>query len=168
MTSLQRFGTWLVGVTTANAGGAVYGAVMVGVLFAAEDTHREGYPATIEAAAVVLVLYWLTNLYTHTLGIRLQKREPLNLRLLWRSAVHELPIVEGALIPLVVLLLMWAAGLTVDAAVTAALWAAAGMIVILEVTAGRRARQGPRDLWAQTGAGVAIGLALVGLKLVLH
>ncbi len=166
--SLQRFGTWLIGVTTANAGGAVYGAIMIGVLFAAEDSSHEGYPATIEAAAVVLVLYWLTNLYTHTLGIRLEKRQPLTLKLLWNSCLHELPIVEGALIPLVVLLIMWAAGLSLDAGITAALWTAAGTILVLEVVAGRRARHESRDVWVQTAAGALIGLALVGLKLVLH
>jgi hypothetical protein len=61
-------------VAVENAGGAVHGTVMVGVLLAAEDSHREGYPETIGAAAVVLALYWLMSLYTHTLGIRLRTR----------------------------------------------------------------------------------------------
>ncbi len=54
---LPRLASWLLDVTTANAGGAVYGAVMVGVLLAAEDARHEGYPATLEAAAIVLLLY---------------------------------------------------------------------------------------------------------------
>lgn len=165
---LPRLGRWLLDVTTANAGGAVYGAVMIGVLLAAEDAGHVGYPATIEAAAIVLLLYWLTNLYAHALGFRLRRREPLNLRLLWRSCLYELPIVEGALVPVLVLLLTWAAGLTVTSGVTAALWTAAATIVVLEVAAGWRSRQGPRDILLQIGAGAFMGLALVGLKLLLH
>ena len=165
---LPRLASWFVEVTTANAGGAVYGAVMVGVLLAAEDARHEDYPATIEAAAIVLLLYWLTNLYTHALGVRLQRREPLNLKLIWRSCLHELPIVEGALIPVVVLLITWAAGLTVRRGATAAVWAAAATIVVLEVAAGWRSRREPRDIWVQIGVGAVIGLALISVKLVLH
>ncbi len=69
---LARAAGWLLTVAADNAGAAVHGAVMIGVLFAAEDARHEGYPATIEAAAVVLALYWLMNLYTHTLGVHLR------------------------------------------------------------------------------------------------
>lgn len=165
---LPHFASRLVEVTTANAGRAIYGAVMVGVLFAAEDARREGYAATIEAAAIVLLLYWLMNLYTHALGIRLQRRESLNLKLLWHSCLYELPIIEGALVPVVVLLITWAAGLAVTTGTSAALWTAAGTIVILEAAAGWRSSQRPRDVWLQIGAGVVIGLALIALELVLH
>ena len=131
-TRLTRFGAWLVDITTANAGAAVYGAVMIGVLFAAEDARHEGYPATLEAA------------------------------------VHELPVVEGALIPVLVLLLTWATGLTVASGVSLALWTAAATIVVLEVAAGWRSQQTTRGLWLQAGTGAAMGFALVGVKLVLH
>jgi hypothetical protein len=167
-TRLTRLGAWLVDITTANAGAAVYGAVMIGVVFAAEDARHEDYPATLEAAVIVLVLYWLTNLYTHALGVRLERRESLHLRLLWSSCVHELPVVEGALIPVLVLLLTWATGLTVASGVTLALWTAAATIVVLEVAAGWRSQQTTRGLWLQAGLGAAMGLALVGVKLVLH
>jgi hypothetical protein len=102
--ALPRFAARLLAITAANAGGAVYGAIMVGVLLAAEDASHVGYAATTEAATIVILLYLLTNLYSHTLGARLQRREPLNRSLLWRSCLHELPIVEGALVPFVVLL----------------------------------------------------------------
>jgi hypothetical protein len=134
---------------------------------AAEDAGHEGYPATIEAAAIVLALYWFTSLYTHTLGVRLQGGESLSTGLIWRSCVHELPILEGALIPVLALLLTWAAGFTVTSGATVALWAAAASLVVLEVAAGLRSRH-RRGLWRQACAGATIGLALIALKLVLH
>jgi prepilin signal peptidase PulO-like enzyme (type II secretory pathway) len=167
-TRVPRIGGRLVGIALAHAGGAVYGAVMVGVLLASEDARREGYGATIEAAVVVLALYWLTNLYAHTLGERMQRREHLHLKLFWRSCVHELPTVEGAMIPVAVLLVTWAASLPVTSGVNAALWSSAATVVVLEVAAGWRSRRGSGDLWLQIGAGAVMGLTLVGLKLVLH
>ncbi len=164
----RRALAWLLTVGAANAEGAVYGTLMIGVLLAAEDADRVGYPDTIGAAAIVLALYWLANLYTHTLGLRLKTREPLNVRLILRSCVHELPIIEGALIPVLALLVAWAAGATVASAVTAALWAAAVSIVLLEIAAGWLARLRPHDLWLQAGIGAVMGLAVIGLKLLLH
>jgi hypothetical protein len=167
MSGLSRTAGWLLTVGAANAGDAVYGAVMIGVLLAAENARDAGYPATIEAAAVVLTLYWLTSLYTHTLGTRLRNREPLNASIVWRGCVHELPILEGAVVPVAALLVAWAAGFAVTSGVTVALWATAAVVVILEVAAGLRSR-GRRGLWLETIVGAALGLSLIMLKLVLH
>ena len=163
----SRATRWLLTVAGGNAADAVYGAVMIGVLLAAEDARHEGYGATIEAAAIVLAIYWLTSFYTHTLGMRLQRREPLDAGLLWRSCVHELPLLEGALVPVVALLVAWAAGFGVTSGVTAALWATAASIVVLELAAGWRSGD-RRGLWRQALAGATMGLALIALKLVLH
>jgi hypothetical protein len=166
-TGIRRAAGWFLTVALANAGEAVYGAVMIGVLLAAEDARREGYPATIEAAAVVLGLYLLTHLYTHTLGMRLRSGEPLSATLLWRGCIHELPTLEGALVPVLALLVMWAAGHAVTSGVTAALWTTAVVVVILELAAGWRSRKRDR-LWLRAIFGATIGLALIALKLVLH
>jgi hypothetical protein len=155
-------------VSAENAEGAVYGAVLIGVLFAAEDAGRVGYPETVAAAAVVLALYWLTSCYAHNLGVRLQTREPVNVRVLWRSCVHELTVLEGGSIPVLVVLVAWAAGTSVTGGVTAAVWATAVAIVALEVAAGWRARLRPKRRWLQIGVGVVIGSVIVALKLVLH
>ncbi len=163
-----RTAGWLLRIAAENAGGAVYGTVMIGVLLAAEDARRDGYPETIGAAVIVLGLYWVTSLYTDTLGDRLRSASPLSATVFWRSCLHELPIVEGGLIPVLALVVAWAAGASVTSAVTAAVWTTGASIVILEVVAGWRARLSPRRLWLQTGAGAVIGLAIVALKLVLH
>lgn len=165
---MRRAVAWLVGVTADNAGDAVYGAVMIGVLFAAEDSRREGYPETVGAAVIVLALYWLTSLYTHTLGMRLRTGEPLSAAIFWRGCVHELPLIEGGLVPLLVLLAAWAAGASVTSGATAAVWTAAATIVVLELTTAWRSRLNMRRLWIQAGAGALMGFAIIALKLVLH
>jgi prepilin signal peptidase PulO-like enzyme (type II secretory pathway) len=165
---LRRVIAWLVKVTVDNAGGAVYGTIMIGVLFAAEDAESIGYTDAVAAAVIVLVLYWLTNLYTYTLGTRLRTGEPLSAAVFWRSLVHELPIVEGALVPLLVLLGAWAAGASVATGVGIATWATAVSIVVLEFAAGWRSGLGRGRLLLQAVIGAAIGFALVGLRLLLH
>jgi hypothetical protein len=167
-TRLRKVIDWLAGVTLDNAGGAVYGTVMIGVLLAAEDPTGLGYTDTIGAALIVLALYWLTSLYTYTLGTRLRTGEPLSARVFWRSCLHELPILEGALLPLVVILLSWAAGASVSTGVTIATWTAAVTILLLEFVAGWRSRLALERLWLQAAIGTVIGFAIIGLKLLLH
>jgi hypothetical protein len=151
-----------------NVEGAVHGTVVIGLLFAAEDARRVGYPETIGAAMLVLALFWLVEIYAYDLGDRLQRREPVNLRHVWRSCVHELTVVEGGFIPVLALLLAWAAGADVTDGVTAAVWTTAVTLIALEVAAGWRARDRPQRFWLQVCAGVAMGLAIVALKLMLH
>lgn len=165
---LRRITAWLVKVTLDNAGGAIYGTVMIGVLFAAEDAEEVGYMDAVAAALIVLVLYWLTNLYTYALGTRLRTGEPLSASVFWRSCVHELPIVEGALVPLLVLLGAWAAGASVATGVGIATWTTAVTIVVLEFGAGWRSCLSLGRLLLQAAVGAAIGVAIVGLRLLLH
>ncbi len=162
---IRRTIQWIARTAVANAGGAVYGLMMVGIMLAAEDARRVGYPATIEAATVVLVLYWLTSFYAHTLGVRLQRGEALDWRIMWRGCVYELPILEGALVPFLVLIIAWAAGLPVARGVKMALWAAAATVVVLEVVAGWRTRRRWQEIVIQAGVGAAMGMALIAVKL---
>ncbi|MBV9917568.1 MAG: hypothetical protein JO153_13775 [Solirubrobacterales bacterium] len=155
-------------VATANAAGGVYGTLMVGILLAAESPGHETYGETVGAAAIVLGLYWLTSLYAHLLGDRLKKQESLNLALVRRMCLYELPIIEGALVPLVALLVAWAAGASLTTGIRVAVWTMVGTVVALEVAAGWRARLGARGVWLQAAAGATMGLAVVAAKLVLH
>lgn len=155
-------------VAAGNAEGAVHGAVVIGVLFAAEDAVQVGYAETIAAAAVVLALYWLTSLYAYNLAARLRTRDSVNRGLFWRSCVHELTVIEGGFIPVLVVLVYWIAGASVTRGVTAAVGATAITIVVLELVAAWRTRLRPKRRLLQACAGVAMGLAIIALKLMLH
>jgi hypothetical protein len=158
----------LTAATAGNAEGAVYGAVMIGVLLAAENPRQDTYAQTIGATGIVVVLYWLTSLYTHILGVRLRTDEPLNGPLIWRSVVHELPVIEGAVSPVVVLLLAWVTGAPVSSGVRVAVFATALSIVVLEIAAGWRAKPRGPNIWLRAGVGAIAGLGLVAVKVVMH
>lgn len=165
---IRRLAAWLVAVAAGNAEGAVYGTVMIGVLLAAEDARRETYAETIGATAVVVVLYWMTSLYTHILGVRLRTHERLGGAIFWRSLVHELPVIEGAVIPVGVLALAWATGAPLTSGVRAAVYATAISIVVLEIAAGRGSQPGGASVWLRATAGALAGLAVVAVKVILH
>lgn len=44
-----------------NPGDAIYGAIAVGVLLAAETPRRETYARTVAAVTITLLLYWLAH-----------------------------------------------------------------------------------------------------------
>lgn len=165
---VRRTAAWLVATSVGNAEGAVYGALLIGILLAAEDAHRETYAETIGATTIVLVLYWLTDLYTRVLGVRLRTQERLARPVIRRIVVHELPVIEGGIVPVVVLVLAWATGASVRIGVTAAVVAAVVSIIGLEIVAAWRARPSGAAVWLRAAAGALAGLAIVAVKVVLH
>lgn len=152
----------------ANPAGLVYGTIAVGALLAAESARRETYPRTVGAVVVTLVLYWLAYSYAELTARRLRKHERFTLDALARTAAHELSVLIGAALPLVVVLVLWVAGARLTVAVTAAIWTSALTIVAVEVVIGVRAHLPRRDLLRQTALGALLGLLLLALRVILH
>lgn len=165
---MRRTAALLVAASTGNAEGAVYGALMIGVLLAAEDARRETYAETIGGAVIVLAFYWLTHLYTHVLGVRLRTHEPLARRVIRRSLVHELPVIEGGVVPMLVLVVAWITGASVSSVVLAAVYATAASIIVLEIAAAWGVRPRETSVWVRAVLGTVTGLGLVAVKVVLH
>jgi hypothetical protein len=152
----------------ANPGKLVYGTILVATLLAAESARQETYARTAGAVVIALLVYWLAASYAQFTGERLERCEPFHYSALLRTAVHEVGVIVGAIVPLAVLLLMWAAGAALTAAVTTAIWSAAAMIVATEVLIGVRADLTGRELVRQTAFGVVLGLLVVALRVLLH
>jgi hypothetical protein len=151
-----------------NPAGLVYGTITVGALLAAESAQRETYLETVAAVLIALVLYWLAHSYAEFTGRRLHGSEPFTLGALARTMAHELSILIGAAIPLLTVLVWWVAGARLANAVTAAIWAAAAMTVILEVVVAVRTKRSGSELVLQAGLGLLLGLLVITIMLVLH
>jgi hypothetical protein len=87
---------------------------------------------------------------------------------LGRLLGHELAVLKGGAVPLVALLVSWAAGARLGTAITATLWTCAGTIVVAELVAGLRTSAGPLAIALQVAAGGALGVAVIALKVILH
>jgi hypothetical protein len=151
-----------------NAGGLVYGTILVATLLSAESARQETYAKTVGAVAITLLAYWLTIAYSEFAGERLERGERFEYGGFARTAVHELTFLYGAAVPLVVLLVCWAAGAALTTAVSAAIWFAAAAIVAIEVVIGIRTELTGRELIRQTVVGAVLGLLVVAVRVLLH
>lgn len=152
----------------ANTARVVYGTIVVATLLAAESAQKETYVKTVIAVMIAILVYWLAHSYAESASQRLTRGTRLNPKAVAGSMLHEAPILAGAAIPLLSLLVWWAAGAALTNAVSAAIWTAAGTIVLIELIAGIRAKLTGIELIAQTLVGAALGCLVIGLKLVLH
>lgn len=141
---------------------------MIGALLAAESGSHESFPETVASALIAVGIYWVAHAYSETLGRRLTTPGRLTVGALWRALRYEWAIVEGAAIPLLVLLFGWAIGASQETAVTAALWSAVVCLIVFELVAGIRSEATAAELALDVGVGVVMGLAILALKVVLH
>jgi hypothetical protein len=149
-------------------GAAIYGLMTVGALLAAESANGETYFETVAAVIVTMLVYWLAHSYAEFASDRLTEGQPLRFGILARIMGHQVTILVGAAIPLLALLVDWVVGASLSTAVTTALYTSAGMVVVIEVAAGIRAKQSGRDLVKQTLFGAVLGLMIIALRLILH
>lgn len=156
------------GWVRASPAAFIYGMIMIGTLLAAESVRQETYARTVGAIAIATLLYWLVHGYAEFTARRLRESTPLELSELVRAMAEQFALVLGAVPPLLALAVSWIAGASLGTAVSAAVWADVGMILIIEVLAGVRAEQRGRDLVVQTVLGAILGMLIVVLRLVLH
>jgi hypothetical protein len=112
--------------------------------------------------------YWLLHSYARVLGRRLIEGEPLRLSLLGAALRRERLLLAGAAVPIGALLIAWAAGASREEAVNDALWAAIVGVVAFEIFAGVRSRSTSRELLLEVGVGLALGLGILAMRILLH
>ena len=161
------WGTRIIALILENPGDAIYGAIAVGALLAAETPRRETYAKTVAAVMITLLLYWLAHSYADLAGERLRSGARLTARGLLATMLRELPILRPA-IPLATLPICWIAGTGLSAAVLAAVWTSAGIVLAIELAAGLRGRLRGRQLLSQAFVGALLGSLIILLRGVLH
>ena len=152
----------------ANPARFVYGTVVVGALLATESAQSETYPETVAAVGLALVVYWLAHTYAEFTARRLAGTARLTPAELGQSMAHEAPLVLGALLPVLALLLCWLARARLTTGVTVAIWTSVAMIAIIQVVAAMRARPSLPAVVLQSAIGLALGVLVIAIKLVLH
>jgi hypothetical protein len=151
-----------------NPSGVVYGVIVIAALLAAESGRHESYLDTLASAAIAAALYWLAHAYAELLGRRLSRRQRLTAAALAGALRHDWTIVRGAALPLLALVIAWAAGAAQHTGVAAALWSAIASLLAFELIAGARSRASARELALDACVGIAMGVAVLAVKALLH
>lgn len=151
-----------------NPTAAIYGVIVIGALLSAETAARETYLDTISSTVIATALYWLAHSYARVLGRRLQSREPLTVASLGAALRNDWPLLRGASVPLLALLVAALAGAGRGVAVSAAVWSAIASIAGFEAVAAARSRATGGELAIEVAIGLTMGLGILALKIVLH
>jgi hypothetical protein len=151
-----------------NAGGIVYGTIVVATLLAAESAQSETYGKTIGAVVLAMLTYWLAVSYAHYSGERIERQERFEYEGLVRTAVSEVTMLLGAVPELLAVLVVWALGDSLALAIRVGVIVAAVTIVVTEFITGIRADLRGRELVRQTLIGAVFGVLIIVLRLLLH
>jgi hypothetical protein len=151
-----------------SPGALILGTITIGALLAAESAQRETYGETVGAVVITMVLYWLAHSYADFAARRLRESKPLEFSELLSTMASELWILAGVAIPLLALLIGWAAGAALTTSVSVAIWTSAAMILVIEVVSGVRAGETGHELVLQTALGTVLGALVIVLRVVLH
>jgi hypothetical protein len=155
-------------VPAQNPGGVVYGTIVIAAVLAVETGRHETYLETIAATLLAAIPFWLAHAYATALGRRIAHRERLTVAALMRALAYDWAIVRGAALPLLALTSCWLFGLSVDTALTVALWSTLAAMFAFELIAGMRSHSTGAEMGLEVGVGVVMGLAIVALKIVTH
>jgi hypothetical protein len=163
---LRRLIDWV--LPEDNPAGVIYGLIMIGAVLAAESGLHDTYQETVGSAVLTVGVYWLAHAYADLLGRRLSAHGHLTGQELLRALAHDWAIVRGTMLPLLALLVAWAAGASQTTAVSAAVWTCAVGLVTFELLAGIRAKSTPGELALEGCVGTVMGLSIVALRAILH
>jgi hypothetical protein len=152
--------------TGERLGGFIYGTILVlAVIVAGAKAfeHEAGHIAGL--VAVTVVVFWLAHVYADALAHAVAYDQHLSLADLRRIAHREASMLEAAVPPLLALLL----GAVGIVSTTLAVWVAFGLgLVVLcaeGITFARVEHMGRLGTLAVVAANLGLGVALVGLKL---
>jgi hypothetical protein len=126
--------------------------------------HEPGHIAVLVLATTVVL--WLAHVYAHALGESVSRDRRLTLAELRHVARHEGAIVEAALIPCAALLLGALGLISTRFATWLALAAGLAVLAVQGFLFARVERMGWRGTLAIVSINLALGVTLIGLKLV--
>jgi hypothetical protein len=151
-------------------GGFIYGTIVVlSVVVAGARAFPDDSGAVAKTVAVTTIVFWLAHVYSHALAHSVTRGGRLSFAELSKVARHEASLIEAGVLPVAALLL----GAFGVLSARAALWAAFGVGLAVLAAQGlvfaRIERLGTLGTLAVVGTNLALGLALVALKvLVTH
>lgn len=148
--------------------GFIYGTIVaLAVIVGGDRAYPDDAGRIAAMVAVTSIVLWLAHVYAHAVEHSVAHDEHLSVAELRGIARREASVVEAAVPPLVALLLGALGVISTNAAVWAAFGLGLAVLGVQGIVFARIERLGPLGTAAVVAGNVALGGALVGLKLVL-
>ena len=153
----------------ARLASSIYGTVLAIALIAAYSAEADLDPLLIAAALVVtLSVFWLAHAQAELLALRYTAGHGLTGDEIKAQVRHGWPMVEAGFPPAVALVLGGVGLLGDEASVNLALAIGVAELAAWGIAIGRRERLSTLRVIGVTAINVGLGLAVVGLKLLIH
>lgn len=155
-------------VASADPAGLLYGAIVSAATLAAVSLHEDDPTRVWAATGVVLVIYWMADLYVHALTTPFDGRTRGLLHRLALSAAHKSSVLKGGLPAIVVFVVVHLAGADPSGAAFAALGFSVVILVLAGYLGARQAGSPQRGAVVEAVGAGFLGLVIVGAKALLH
>jgi hypothetical protein len=149
---------------TANPAGVIFGTITIGAVLAGENAKGETVATSVEAALLVVALFWVVHAWSDDTGERIKQRRRLQWRPLLGALEHQASILRAVLVPVAALVIAGLAGASDATALWVGTITCAVLLVLIELISALRDRLPLVQVLVEAVAGAAFGCVL----LVLH
>ena len=146
---------------------AIYGLIVSGAVMAAAGEHGTVREVAITVFVTVLV-YWLAESYADVLGEQIAEERPSTWARTRELLRQGWPLVEASYVPLVVMVLAWAVGMSTTNAITAGLVTNALLLVALGWIASAQSHSSIPARAVSAALAGAFGMVMIAIKTLLH
>jgi len=148
-------------------GGYIYGTIVVlATVVAGAEAYRDGAGHMVALVLMTTFVFWLAHVYAHAVAHSVSGGKRISGQELLRVAHRESSIIEAAVLPVLMLVLGKLDVFSVHTAVWLAIACGLAVLVAQGIRYSRAVGQGPLVTLAVAGANLAMGLLIVGLKLI--
>jgi len=152
----------------ADIASGIYGTILVTAVVAgaSADPHMEAWRGAVVVLVTTLV-FWLAHVYANQMALHHSQRQHSSWTQVRELAWQEWPLVEAGLLPIIILLLLGATGVTSrDTAFTVAVWAGVVILFIWGIVLARRDGRGVLATLLLATASAALGAVIIILKII--
>jgi hypothetical protein len=155
--------------TVARLTSSIYGTVLTIALIAAYSAEESLDPVLIAAALLVtLGVFWLAHSQAELLAMRYAVGHALSRPEMTAELRHAWPMVEAGLLPSGALLLGTIGLVSDETSVTLALGVGVAQLAAWGIAIGAQEKLGTLRTLGVTAVNISLGVAVVGLKLLIH